>query len=200
MTRKQRFLTALKGQQPDRVPMYDFLFQKPMYEVLIGRRPGAYNARDAVACALALEHDCVWIPFGGFSGYQPQVLSDKVYVDEWGTTYETGEASWPIDAPIAYPIQSRADLAKYRPPDPTLPGRDAEIRAACQMPNDNLAICGGVLGPLTCAWLLMGYENLCLALYDDPAVLPVRRGLRQGSCPAQCGRRLRGDVDFRRLR
>ena len=36
MTRRERFLTALRLQTPDRVPMFDFLFQQPMYEMLIG--------------------------------------------------------------------------------------------------------------------------------------------------------------------
>ncbi len=170
MTRKARFLTALQGRQPDRVPMFDFLFQQPMYEALIGRRPDVYNARDAVACALALEHDSVWIPFGGFSGYQPKLLTEKVYVDEWGTTYQKDSASWPIDSPIAYPIRTRTDLAAYAPPDPTLPGRDAEIRTARALPHD-LAICGGVLGPFTCAWMLMGLEAISYALYDDPGLV-----------------------------
>jgi len=39
LTRKERFLTAVHGRQPDRVPMFDFLFQQPMYEALIGHRP-----------------------------------------------------------------------------------------------------------------------------------------------------------------
>jgi len=98
--RKERLLTALAVQQPDRVPLFDFLFQEPMYEALIGHRPGGYNGPDAVECALALDHDGVWLPFGGFSGYQPKFMSDKVYVDEWGTTYQKDDASWPIDAPI----------------------------------------------------------------------------------------------------
>jgi hypothetical protein len=29
MTRKERFLTAVKAKQPDRVPKFDFLFQEP---------------------------------------------------------------------------------------------------------------------------------------------------------------------------
>lgn len=151
--------------------MFDFLFQQPMYEALIGRRPEAYNARDAVDCALALQHDGVWIPFGGFSGYKPTFLRENVYKDEWGTTYQKDEAAWPIDSPIKYPITCRADLASYRPPDPTLPGRDADIRLACSMPNDNLAIMGGVTGPFTQTWLLMGYEAICYALYDDPKLV-----------------------------
>ena len=92
-------------------------------------------------------------------------------MDEWGTTYQKDDASWPIDAPIDYPINSRADLKRYRPPDPTLPGRTAEIAAAASTPNDDLALLGGVQGPLTTAWLLMGYENIAFALYDDPELL-----------------------------
>jgi len=171
MTRRERFLMALKVQQPDRVPLFDFLFQQPLYEELIGHRPESYNGPDAVRCALALDHDGVWLPFGGFTGYRPRYLAENIYQDEWGTTYRKTEASWPIDAPIDYPIKSRADLRGYRPPDPTLPGRTGEIEAARDMPNDDIALLGGVQGPLTTAWLLMGYENICYALYDDPGLI-----------------------------
>ena len=171
MNRKERLLTALRVEQPDRVPLFDFLFQEPMYEALIGHRPGAYNGCDAVRCALALDHDGVWLPFGGFSGYQPRYLAEDTYADEWGTVYRKTPSSWPIDAPIYYPIETRADLAGYRCPDPTLPGRTAEIIGAAQTDNDNIALLGGVQGPLTTAWLLMGYQNIALALYDDPELL-----------------------------
>lgn len=171
MTRAGRFLAAVRREQPDRVPLFDFLFQQPMYGELIGRIPEGYNGRDAVECALALGHDGVWLPFGGFSGYQPERLDEHTYRDEWGTTYRKETSSWPIDAPIEYPIRTRADLAGYRAPDPTLPGREAEIVAAREMDNGGLALLGGVQGPLTTAWLLMGYENICYALADDPGLL-----------------------------
>jgi len=169
--RKERFLTAVKLGQPDRVPLFDFLFQEPLYEALIGHRPGSYNGPDAVRCALALDHDGVWIPFGGFTGYKPKYLAEDIYQDEWGTIYQKTPSSWPIDAPVDYPIKSRADLARYRPPDPTLPGRTAEIIAARDMDNDDIALLGGTQGPLTTAWLLMGYENISYALYDDPGLV-----------------------------
>jgi uroporphyrinogen decarboxylase len=171
MTRKERFLTAVGGGQPDRVPMFDFLFQQPVYEELIDRRPGTYNAADAVALALALEHDAVWLPFGGFNGFQPQFLDANTYIDEWGTTFRHNDSSWPIDAPIDFPIKSRQDLARYRPPDPTLPGRTTQLEAFWQTAHDQLALTGGVSGPFTTCWMLMGYEQICYALYDDPAVL-----------------------------
>jgi uroporphyrinogen decarboxylase len=195
MTRKERFLAAVNRQKPDRVPLFDFLFQQPMYEELTGRRPEGYNGPDAVRCSLALDHDGVWLPFGGFSGYEPEFLKEKVYRDEWGTIYEKTPSSWPIDAPIDYPIKSRDDLKAFVPPDPTMSGRAAEIDAASEMPNDGLALLGGVQGPLTTAWLLMGYEAICYALYDDPQLLEdvfsisndffkeaARRSVQAGCC------------------
>lgn len=171
MKRKERFLKAVRGEQPDRVPMFDFLFQEPLYDRLIGHRPGSYNGRDAIACALALDHDAVWIPFGGFSGFTPTYLDQDTYIDEWGTTFRKTSSSWPIDAPVDFPIRSRADLRHYTPPDPTLPGRTDEIEIACSLEKEELAITGGVSGPFTTAWMLMGYERICYALYDDPDLL-----------------------------
>lgn len=168
MKRKERFLAALHHQPTDRVPMFDFMFQKPIYQAVIGREPADYNARDAIECALGLDLDAVWLPFGGFNGYQPKFLASNTYVDEWGTTYQQSESSWPIDAPVAYPIQTRADLNAYKCPDPSLPGRDAELRAGIGMQNDDIAITGGITGPFTTAWLLMGYERMSYAIYDEP--------------------------------
>ena len=171
MTRTERFLAALRHEKTDRLPTFDFLFQQHLYEVLIGTKPEAYNGRDAVNCALALDHDAVWIPFGGFSGLQPNFIEKDVYVDEWGTTYKINESSWPIDAPIDYPIKNRADLLKYQAPDPTLPGRNSEILKALEMENDQIAVLGGVGGPFSTAWLLMGFENICYSLYEDPELI-----------------------------
>jgi len=171
MTRSERFMAALQRRTPDRVPMFDFLFQQPLYEKLLGTRPDEYNGRDAVRCALALDHDGVWLPFGGFTGLQPKYLAENVYQDEWGTTFQKSDASWPIDAPIGYPISERGELRSYRPPDPTLPCRDAEIRNAVGTENDGIAILGGVSGPLITAWMLLGYERICYSLYDDPGLI-----------------------------
>lgn len=175
MKPKDRFLGAIHRQPVDRIPLFDFLFQRPLYTEIIGRTPDSFNARDAMDLTKALGLDGVWIPFGAFAGWTPEELSDKVYKDEWGTTFEKSAASWPIDPPIAYPLTTSADLASYIPPDPWSEGRLAEIDTAVDMNNslgdEAVAICGGVAGPLTTAWMLTGYENICTSLYDDPGFL-----------------------------
>jgi uroporphyrinogen decarboxylase len=80
-------------------------------------------------------------------------------------------SSWPIDAPIDFPIKTRADLKHYVAPDPALPGREAEIIAARDMENESIALLGGVAGPVTTVWNLMGYEAICFALYENPDLL-----------------------------
>ncbi|MHB9023683.1 MAG: uroporphyrinogen decarboxylase family protein [Armatimonadota bacterium] len=172
MTPKQRFLGAIHRQPVDRVPLFDFLFQRPLFTELIGRTPESYNARDAMDLTQALGLDGVWIPYGCFAGWAPEKLGDNLYIDEWGTTFEQRETSWPIDAPIAYPLPNREALAGYTPPNAHGAGRLDEINTAIAMNkafgDREVAIFGGVGGPLTTAWMLVGYEDICMALYDDP--------------------------------
>ena len=175
MRPKDRFLAAMLRKPVDRVPMFDFLFQKPLYTETIGRTPEAYNARDALDLTVALGLDGVWIPYGAASGWSPEKLSAHVYKDEWGTTFEQSEFAWPLDAPIVNPLKSRADLVGYTPPDPLAEGRLAEIETALASNNtlgdQAVAVLGSVSGPVTVAWYLVGYESICLAIYDDPGFL-----------------------------
>jgi len=175
MRPKDRFLAALKRQPVDRVPLFDFLFQRPLFRELIGRTPDSYNARDAMDLSVTMGLDGVWIPYGCFSGWSPEKLTECVYKDEWGTTFQQDAAAWPIDAPIAFPLKTREDLRHYAPPDPMAEGRLDEINTALAMNralgDKAMAILGGVTGPFTISWFLTGYENMCICLYDDPEFL-----------------------------
>lgn len=174
MNPAERFIGSVRRQAIDRVPLFDFLFQKPMYTELIGRTPDSYNAIDAMDLTNALGLDGVWIPYGAFAGWTPERLSETRYKDEWGTIFEKSRSSWPIDPPVDFPIKSADDLESYVPPDPLLDGRLDEINTAINMNKTSdapVAICGGVSGPLTTAWMLVGYENICMWLYDSPDLL-----------------------------
>lgn len=175
MIPKERFLAALKRQPVDRVPLFDFLFQRPLFKEVIGRAPDAYNARDAMDLTVAMGLDSIWIPYSAPTAWKAEVISDRVYKDEWGTTFEKDEAAWPLDAPMAFPIRSRKDLRHYTVPGPLADGRTNELHAAVVI-NQNLgdkavAVMGSVKGPLTITWYLLGYEKICLTLYDDPEFL-----------------------------
>lgn len=171
MTGKERFMTAMRHGQPDRIPLFDFLFMQDLFLEAIGHRPEAYNAEDAVACSLKLGFDSVWVPTDGFAGYAPTKLPDGSYVDEWGTTCKHNNTSWPIDAPIAYPIQNWEDYKNWSCPNPHDSHRTTSMKVAKKLAEDRIAVLGGVTGPFTTLFFLMGLEQTCMNVYDEPELI-----------------------------
>ena len=172
MTGRERFLTALKGGIPDRLPIFDFISSPNFIERLTGHRPQDYLAADIMECTFKFGFDAAFISYGGFGGYdagEGNTLKEDCYRDEWGTVYKKTGISWPIDSPMDFPIKNWADLKKYKPPDPEIPGRMDEIHLAQKMANNKVAVVGGVQGPLTTAILLCGLDTIFANIIDDPA-------------------------------
>ena len=170
MSPRERVLCAFDGKEPDRVPIFDFIYSRKLYQEVIGRVPEYYNGEDATRCAAQIGYDFVVVPLGGVGGLRNYAESADVYQDEWGTTYQQdAEVSWPADAPIAYPLTGRDDWKDYRAPDPSLPSRLNEVKSALKVANETeTAVFGCVRGPFTPAWLLLGIDAFSLLLYDDP--------------------------------
>lgn len=167
MRPRERFLSSLNLKPTDRVPLFDFIDSKNLFERLTGKRPLKYEAELAVKASFKLGFDAVWIPFGGISAFTEDSESE-IYVDEWGTTYKRTSYSWPCDSPIAYPISNEKDLQKLNIPDPTKPKRLDDIKTALKLTHNEIAVIGGICGPFSIAYLTMGYETLCLSLFDNP--------------------------------
>ncbi len=168
MTGRERFLTAMAHKQPDRIPMFDFLFMQDLFYEVIGIKPESYNAEDAVNCTLALGLDAVWIPSDGFAGYSPKMIGDNTYQDEWGTVYEKSASSWPIDAPLSYPIANWNDLKNWECPNPHDLHRTKSLKEGLKLADKRIAVLGGVLGPLSTLYALMGLEEGSIASIEDP--------------------------------
>lgn len=166
---RERILKALHGIVPERIPVFDFLFSQKLFQDILGRKPDLYNFEDVVDLAFALRLDAVFIPFGG---YRRECLGENTYRDEWGTTYQVDcRASWPIDPPVAFPVKNREDWKNYLFPDPHLPHRTKEIQEAVRKAGGEIAVFGGISGPFTAAWLILGLENMLFLLYDDPLLV-----------------------------
>lgn len=170
MTSRERVLCTLNLKEPDRVPIFDFVYSRKLYRHVLGKTPEYYNAEDIMNCAKKIGYDLMVIPMGGFGGLRVHDTKLNVYKDDWGTTYqkETG-ISWPADAPIAHPLKDRRDWENYTVPDPLIDSRFEELRIAVKMAKETkIAVVGGVRGPFTAAWLLFGLEGFCYLLYDHP--------------------------------
>jgi len=167
MTPKQRFLSAVKGGQPDKVPMFDDLCSVNLFEYLLGYRPKCINSKDIMLATEKLGLDAAHIMFGEVKPLNPVDKSGNIYTNEWGTKYKSTSYSWPSDAPVDFPIKSISDLKNYKIPDPNEPGRLDDVKLAVKMNKGEVAIVGVVLGPLTNAFLLAGWYPLSYSLMED---------------------------------
>ena len=178
MTPRQRFLTALHCQQPDRVPIFDWLNNPALYEALLGQHPGYYNGRLAAQLAQALDLDAIWVPAGGYNALPSerwQWLDEHDYIDEWGTLYQLEETSWPLAFPKGYPVQTPEDWKNLTIPDPKAEWRLQYVREAVaearREPDREIGVVVGLRGPMSTAWMLVGLVQMAYAMYDWPEVM-----------------------------
>lgn len=168
-TSKERVLTTLSRQEPDRVPIFDFIYSRPLYKEVVGHIPEYYNAEDILTCSARIGYDLAVIPFGGVAGLDDHAVESPEYSDEWGTRYIAKEETWPTGGPVGFPIRNREDYKNYRWPDPKKAERLKEVSAGLRLAKEHkMAIFGSVRGPFSASWLLTGLENFMMLLYDDP--------------------------------
>ncbi len=170
MNKKERFLTAINGGIPDRVPVFDFLEGKRIFEEIMGQEINSPSTRHIVECSIKLGFDAVVIEYGGFFNMEESIGIGKTYVDEWGVSYKNTGVSWPIDSPIGHPVNDLKDLELWLKnlPDPNLPSRLDNIKESMVISNNEIAIIGGITGPLTQAILIMGFEGLLTKILYEP--------------------------------
>ena len=70
MNGKERFIAALTGGMPDRVPIFDFIDSTAFIERATGRKPEEYRAKDIMEATLTYGFDGAFIGFGGFGGVE----------------------------------------------------------------------------------------------------------------------------------
>ena len=171
MKPRERFVTALNCKIPDRVPVFDFLFSPRLQEELLGYKTELYDGAAQVKLSSKLGLDGVWVPIGGFCGFEEQPhKEDAKYKDEWGITYV--KKGWPIMIQVDVPIKTREDWKNYTLPNPQATHRTKIIKDAIKANEDDLAIIVGFLGPFTMMyWYFMDLATVSLTIYDDPGLI-----------------------------
>jgi uroporphyrinogen decarboxylase len=174
MSSRTRFLTALVCGQPDRVPMFDFLFSRALYDHILGTRNSDNTPENGVRVARTLGTDCLCVnPKGLPPAQEGAALPPGVTRNEWGTMYKRLDDTWCSTGPVAWPLKDRSDWCNYRLPDPNDPRRMEPVREAVKLTRDgSLAIMGAVGGPLTAAYEgLFNPQDFFTLLHDDPELI-----------------------------
>jgi len=158
---RERVLTALNHEEPDRVPV-DLWFTSEI-EALLSPE---FDGRRGVELRVALGHDLVMTgsPNIGASYEVPGTAEE--YVCEWGVRWRwvTNAEGGRYTETVGHPLAEAQDLSSYRMPDPLGPSMQPIYREAAdlvQCYGQTHAVFGSLYQTIfEAAWLLRGLENL----------------------------------------
>lgn len=186
MTSRERVFTALRHEEPDRVPIdlgggttgieveaYDRL------KALLGFQSQTKTfVRDHVEVDEPILQrfgiDTRYVQVGAPRGYRVELAPDNSYVDIWGTRWRKPPSSLYYDM-VEFPIKDATldDLKRYRWPDPHDPGRTDGLRERARklFEETDAAVVLDVtgFGVFEQGWALRGFENFYMDLVAEPA-------------------------------
>jgi len=182
MKHRERVLTALNHEEPDRCPMqisFTPEFAARIEADLQLKGQGLHNPHgggNTYELERALDQDMLLTSVGWVNGYYQEGYQDMdSYQDEWGVTwrtieYETRFGKGKYTEPYGHPLADNTELESYSAPDPDRPALYTEAGRVIQDYKDEYWIVG--VTPTTIfetAWALRGFEQLLLDMATDPA-------------------------------
>ncbi len=168
-----RFLTALRREEPDCVPLSEFLMDQPVKEAFLGRHVG--NSLLGVE-----DYDVAAdVEFWAAAGYDYLHLAPwylHLFPEGWHVTQ--GDYSRYSEAPVDKAwmeehqgvIRTREDVARYPWPDPSQ-AQFEHIHEALSLLPEGMGLTSGTWGILETSRQLMGFEGMAYALHDDPGLV-----------------------------
>ncbi len=169
MNGRERFMTALRGETPDRVPLFEYYWALPFIRQVLGTLTSPHhNADDQVRMSRAMGIDMVYTAPYGFTSFTSVQLHGDVYTDEWGMKWGSNQDSWPGSWPLDHAVNNYHDWKNITLPDPDLPQRMQQPKRTKALANGDLAVLGGIRGPFSATSILTGLVNLCTWLFEHP--------------------------------
>jgi uroporphyrinogen decarboxylase len=181
MKHRDRVLTALSHQEPDRCPMqisFTPEFASRLEVDLKLKGQGLHNPHgggNTYELERLLDEDMLLTSVGWVNGYYQNGYQDlDSYQDEWGVSwrtieYQTRFGPGKYTEPRGHPLANDQSLNTYKPPDPNRLELYEEAERTLRDFRDEYWIVG--VTPTTifeCAWGLRGYEQLMIDMATDP--------------------------------
>jgi uroporphyrinogen decarboxylase len=181
MKHRDRVLTALKNEEPDRCPMqisFTPEFAARLKADLQLKGQGFHNPHgggNTYELERALDEDMLLTSVGWVNGYYQNGYQDvDSYRDEWGVIwrtieYQTRFGNGKYTEPFGHPLADDRELGTYSAPDPDRPTLYTEAKHVIRNYKSEYWIVG--VTPTTIfetAWALRGYEQLMVDMATDP--------------------------------
>ncbi|MDO8585719.1 MAG: uroporphyrinogen decarboxylase family protein [Armatimonadota bacterium] len=158
MNSVDRVMTALRRQQPDRVPIVEFIIDERIARAI---DPDARDVPDFMD-RIGLDGVCCGASFSKVSESE-----DGTYVDEWGVTYKTDAIEF-VNHPLRGPIRTLEDAKRYSPPDPDAPHRLGKLPDMVDRYKGKRAIVFFHRAAFMWSAYLMGLDMLLESLLAEP--------------------------------
>ena len=179
MTPYERVMTTLRREQPDRVPIFEFMIDP---KVINGILPGG----SYVDLVEALDIDCVVTPTPSrmYNLHVVEELADgtPIYQSDWGERRAANVEM--VTIPVVHPIKTHADWEAYQMPDPDRPERLAYLRDLVARFKGRRAIGFHTHDSFSYPSYLFGMTDLFVGMIDEPEWVQEV----VGACNAHCVR------------
>ncbi len=159
MTSTERFLTALKGEIPDRVPLCEFSIAGNVIQDLLpgGTYEEFIETFDFDAVVVSRGKDDI------------QKVNANTFIDPWGTTFAyTGEEAL---IETDFPIKNEDDFRSYSAPDPLSDPRLPKLDKTVERFKGKKAVVFTISDSFSQPRKLLGMENLLLSYIEEPSFL-----------------------------
>ncbi len=180
MKHRDRVLTALNHEAPDRCPLqvsFTPEFAARLREELKAPGHQAHNPHgggNTYVLERALDEDLLLTSIGWANSYYQ---SAGEYTDEWGVGWHAVPYTTPFGTGYytemtRHPLADDRAIDTYKPPDPSRTELYDEARRAIQEFHDEYWIVGVTVTTIfECAWALRGYEKLLMDFAINPELV-----------------------------
>jgi len=155
MTSAERVMAALRNEEPDRVPHFEWILDRHVREAIL---PGC----DMEEFTLRMGLDAILTQ----PDFRREQISETRFRNEYGIVFEKTEEEHVVA--VEGPIATMDDLRRYEPPDPCAPHRFDSLKRLVDRYKGKLAIGVHLNDVFSIPRNLMGFENLLMALAADP--------------------------------
>jgi uroporphyrinogen decarboxylase len=158
MTSEERVLRALRREEPDRVPHFEWLVDRKVRAAL------CQDCKSYNDFAVRMGHDAVLAD----PDFRKEPAGPGRWLSEWGYVSQDTPEEHGIE--VESPIQTLDDFDRYVPPDPHAAGRYATIeQTLLDYPGKAVIVHLNDVFSLPRYW--MGMENLLIAIAADPELV-----------------------------
>lgn len=177
MNHRERVLTALHHEQPDRCPMqisFTPEFAARLRDDMALKDQAVHNPHgggNTYELERALGEDMLLTSVGWANSYYQQA---GAYTDEWGVgwnshPYETPFGSGHYTEIVSHPLAENSAIATYQPPGPTRPELYTEAERVIRDYKDEYWIVGVTVTTIfETAWALRGLEQMLMDFALNP--------------------------------